>query len=114
MHICDVHDDDGVVACVIAWDCTGSDGLRRTPTGRQASLFWMMLSAVAYCHSKELCHRDLKLENFVFESKEPGAQLKLIDFGLSKKYVATLMIYPSHALPTRSQFASRSDGADAC
>ena len=29
-------------------------------------------------------HRDLKLENFLFESDEPDAELKLIDFGLSR------------------------------
>merc|ERR1719198_779972 len=42
----------------------------------------MMLKSVAYIHSKGICHRDLKLENFVFA----GDQLKLIDFGLSRKY----------------------------
>jgi hypothetical protein len=30
-----------------------------------------------------------RLENFLFESKEPDAALKLIDFGLSHKYGAT-------------------------
>lgn len=49
-----------------------------------------MLKAIAYCHSKGICHRDLKLENFVFESNEPDSQLKLIDFGLSCKYAAAL------------------------
>lgn len=46
----------------------------------------MMLNAVSYCHSKGVVHCDLKLENFVFESRKAGAQMKLIDFGLSKKY----------------------------
>lgn len=42
-----------------------------------------MLCAVQYIHCKGVVHRDLKLENFLFE-KEDSDQLKLIDFGSSK------------------------------
>lgn len=35
-------------------------------------------------------HRDLKLENFIFESKDDNSNVKLIDFGLSSKYGSTL------------------------
>lgn len=43
-----------------------------------------MLSAVAFLHSRSICHRDLKLENWVLESgKDVWSPLKLIDFGLS-------------------------------
>ena len=31
-----------------------------------------------------IAHRDLKPENFLFETKEKGSDLKIIDFGLSK------------------------------
>merc|ERR1719359_835075 len=51
---------------------------------RAAFLFKQMAMAVGYCHKMDVTHRDLKLENFVFESREKNAQLKLIDFGLSK------------------------------
>ena len=37
-----------------------------------------MLSAVSYCHSHNIVHRDLKLENFLFESASPDSELKLI------------------------------------
>lgn len=47
------------------------------------------LSAVRYIHEKGIVHRDLKLENFLFESENPDASLKLIDFGLSKRYDPT-------------------------
>lgn len=46
-----------------------------------------MLSAVAFLHSKSICHRDLKLENWVLESgKDVWSNLKLIDFGLSTHF----------------------------
>jgi len=55
-----------------------------------ANLVLQMCKAVAYIHGKNICHRDLKLENFVFESEGKAAALKLIDFGLSRKYVQGL------------------------
>ena len=54
---------------------------------RAAELFTMMVQAVNYCHQVGVVHRDLKLENFVFESKPTERSvLKLIDFGLSVKH----------------------------
>lgn len=38
-----------------------------------------------YCHERKIVHRDLKPENIVLESKKPGANIKVIDFGTSKK-----------------------------
>jgi calcium/calmodulin-dependent protein kinase I len=52
-----------------------------------------MLSAVSFLHSRHICHRDLKLENWVLESgKDVWSPLKLIDFGLSTHYT------PGHRL----------------
>jgi len=42
-----------------------------------------MLLAVNYLHHHGVVHRDLKLENFLYEKKETN-HLKLIDFGFSK------------------------------
>lgn len=45
-----------------------------------------ILSAIAYMHSRNIAHRDLKYENILFTSPSPTAEIKLIDFGLSKVY----------------------------
>ena len=51
---------------------------------RASRLMRDMISAVNYLHSKGVVHRDLKLENFLFESKTVTSPLVLIDFGLSR------------------------------
>lgn len=45
-----------------------------------------ILSAVKHLHEHGICHRDLKPENFIFDSKTDEAEIKMIDFGLSKRF----------------------------
>ena len=46
-----------------------------------------MIGAVNYLHTMDVCHRDLKLENFIFTEKGPEGEIKMIDFGFSKHYL---------------------------
>lgn len=68
--------------------CSGGDLYSRDPyTEEQAArIISSILSAIAYMHSKKILHRDLKYENVLFVNESPKAQIKLIDFGLSKVY----------------------------
>eukprot|EP00923_Selenidium_pygospionis_P038206 GHVN01066753.1.p1 GENE.GHVN01066753.1~~GHVN01066753.1.p1 ORF type:complete len:436 (+),score=36.50 GHVN01066753.1:1403-2710(+) len=45
-----------------------------------------ILLAVSYCHSQGVAHRDLKPENFLFLNETPDSPLKLIDFGLARRF----------------------------
>jgi len=45
-----------------------------------------MVKAVRYLHDHNIVHRDLKLENFLFETDSDESELILIDFGLSQIY----------------------------
>mmetsp|Transcript_23803 Transcript_23803/g.34084 ORF Transcript_23803/g.34084 Transcript_23803/m.34084 type:complete len:701 (+) Transcript_23803:28-2130(+) len=58
-----------------------------------------MLSAVTYCHSHNIVHRDLKLENFLFENESADSELKLIDFGLSQYFQAEEVLHSSVGTP---------------
>eukprot|EP00899_Mesostigma_viride_P013410 jgi/Mesvir1/2206/Mv09851-RA.1 len=45
--------------------------------------FQQLISGVDYCHSQQICHRDLKLENTLLDGS-PAPRLKICDFGYSK------------------------------
>nr|XP_018675133.1 PREDICTED: serine/threonine-protein kinase SAPK1 isoform X2 [Musa acuminata subsp. malaccensis]XP_018675157.1 PREDICTED: serine/threonine-protein kinase SAPK1 isoform X2 [Musa acuminata subsp. malaccensis] len=48
--------------------------------------FQQLISGVSYCHSNQICHRDLKLENTLLDGSA-APRLKICDFGYSKSSV---------------------------
>ncbi|XP_047959151.1 serine/threonine-protein kinase SAPK7-like isoform X2 [Salvia hispanica] len=48
--------------------------------------FQQLISGVSFCHSMQICHRDLKLENTLLDGS-PAPRLKICDFGYSKSSV---------------------------
>jgi serine/threonine protein kinase len=68
--------------------CSGGDLYSRDPYTEEESarITSSILSAVSYMHSKGIIHRDLKYENILFIDNNPQAEIKLIDFGLSKRF----------------------------
>lgn len=48
-----------------------------------ATITEKMLSAILYCHQHGVVHRDIKLDNMLFESEREDSDIKLIDFGFA-------------------------------
>ncbi len=51
-----------------------------------AEILYKVISAINYCHSIGICHRDIKPENILFSDNSETVDVKIIDFGLSKKF----------------------------
>ena len=45
-----------------------------------------ILWAISYIHSRGICNRDIKADNFLISSQGEDPQLKMIDFGLSTTF----------------------------
>jgi len=48
-----------------------------------ATLVEKILSSILYCHHHGVVHRDIKLDNFIYENESEESELKLIDFGFA-------------------------------
>jgi len=70
--------------------CDGGDLYSRDPYTEEdaARIVGSIVNAVSYMHRRNIVHRDLKYENILFVNESPRAEIKLIDFGLSKKYAS--------------------------
>ena len=69
-----------------------------------ATLMERLLSAVTYCHHHGIVHRDIKLDNIMYESDSEESELKLIDFGFATEVRGSPLsrsLSPSHALSHR-------------
>ncbi|EGZ24203.1 hypothetical protein PHYSODRAFT_344650 [Phytophthora sojae] len=73
--------------CIVHELVEGSDLLEhllengKMPEDQAAGVFRQLLSALEYCHARNVFHRDLKLENVMITK---DLKVKLIDFGLSE------------------------------
>ena len=68
--------------------CSGGDLYTRDPytEDQAARIVNSIMSAVAFMHDHGIMHRDLKYENVMFANSSPKAEVKIIDFGLSKRH----------------------------
>lgn len=68
--------------------------LKRFSERDAADAIWQMLLALNYIHSHGIVHRDLKLENFLYDVKG-SSHLKLIDFGFSRMWDPNIKMHVS-------------------
>ncbi|CAM9272793.1 unnamed protein product [Hapterophycus canaliculatus] len=74
--------------------CTGGDMMTRWERNRKlrysedeaALTVKKIVNAVRYCHKRQVVHRDLKLENLLWEHPGENAEPQLVDFGLGAKF----------------------------
>jgi calcium-dependent protein kinase len=86
-----VFDEPDRIYLVMEYCSGGTLATRLAERGRfdeveAATAIKQVLSAVAYCHSRpqgKVVHKDLKLDNFVYNTHAKDSGLKLVDFGLS-------------------------------
>lgn len=75
---------------------TMKDGMDTEDVSR---ISYQLLSAVDHCAKHGIIHRDIKPENIMFSSKDPGAELRLIDFGCATRDEGTKdtdILLPNH------------------
>lgn len=84
----------GDSVCLVMEYCSGGELFDRLCEAKSyceavcKKIVKQMLNAVHYLHTHGVVHRDLKLENWLFATKDKDAPLRLIDFGLSKNWSA--------------------------
>jgi calcium-dependent protein kinase len=85
----DVYEDEQFVHLVMEF-CSGKELYHRLVKKSKyseadaAKATYEMLISINYLHMHNIVHRDIKLENFLYEDASESAKLKLIDFGFSR------------------------------
>ena len=51
-----------------------------------ANIMKQVFSAINYCHSRKIVHRDMKPENLLLDKDEENPKIKIIDFGTSQTF----------------------------
>lgn len=97
--------------------CSGGDLSARKLNEQDAkNVIEQILRALVYLHRMGIVHRDIKLENVLYENSAKGATVRLIDFGLSRTYDRAALATDYTRTPytmspeTASSFSSSKDG----
>lgn len=90
VRFCETYEDQMYIYFVMEY-CDGGELMERVMREgcfneeQTAKTMKKLCSAISYIHSKGIVHRDLKPENIIYKNFQQDSDLKIIDFGLSKK-----------------------------
>ena len=90
----EIYEDEQYVHLVMQY-CAGGDVAERIIDNGKfseleaAHIMEKLLGAVNYLHMHNISHRDLKAENFLYESRKSDSEIKLADFGMSFRFGIT-------------------------
>ena len=97
----EVYENESYIYLIMEY-CRGGElfdrVIAKTEKGQQytekeaAALFKQLMSAINYCHKNGIVHRDLKPENLLFLSKSDNSPIRVIDFGMSKRFDSSTKI----------------------
>ena len=88
----EVYEDSQYIHLVMEL-CTGGElfdqliSKGRYTEAEAAKIMYSLLNAVSHLHSLGIVHRDLKPENIMLSTSDDQAEIKIIDFGLAKKFL---------------------------
>jgi len=89
-----------VMECMEGGELFDRISIKDAFTEKEAALIMKEIClAVKHLHDMNIAHRDLKPENLLYASSEPGAQLKLGDFGFAKQTVDSVGLQSAKYTP---------------
>lgn len=81
--------------------------LRSLPEAESLLIIYQIMLALKYLHSRNLAHRDLKLDNVLLEKPEKLSRIMLTDFGIAKENclrMKTCIGTPEYSAPEVGNF----------
>ncbi|EDR26309.1 calcium/calmodulin-dependent protein kinase type 1D, putative [Entamoeba dispar SAW760] len=98
LQVYDILEDDDYIYEVLEFAPGGNlfQRITKKPLTEQQAQWvgYQVASAVYYLHTQGICHRDLKPENILLMEKDDGFNIRLVDFGLAKKFTDDVLKTP--------------------
>ena len=104
VNIIETYENDNLCFLVLE-HCSGGEIFARLSRARTfteaaaAQIMRQLLSAVIFCHNHGIVHRDIKPDNFIYNSPDANSPIKIIDFGLSARMTESELLHGVYGTP---------------